>query len=119
MLTSLVIFKLEDGKKLRIEPGFYWDENTIPWIFQWAFPKSGMYAVPALVHDALYYDTTTTQKYADEEFVKWMKALETSKFQLWWRKNIVRLFGWIHWNRNVVEPSQRCLHNRTKIKIYD
>ena len=117
MLMSPCTFLLSDGRKLSIEAGMYWDENSIPYIFQWAFPKSGMYAVATLVHDALYFNTTTSQRFADDEFKYWMKALEVSKWQVFFRYWAVRLFGWLYWNKNVNNPSERCLRNRNLIKI--
>ncbi|ULT44151.1 DUF1353 domain-containing protein [Niabella defluvii] len=68
MLKSNVCFLLTNGARLEVAAGMYWDENSIPYIFQWAFSKSGMYAAAALVHDALYFDTSTTQRFADDEF---------------------------------------------------
>ena len=117
MLMSSCVFELSNGKILSIAPGMYWDENSVPYILQWAFPKSGMYAVPALVHDALYFDTTTSQKFADKEFKKWMCAVGCSKFQCEFRYLAVRLFGGGYWKRNTHNPSERTLHNRKLIKL--
>ena len=83
MLMSTCEFELSNGKILSIAPGMYWDENSVPYIFQWAFPKSGMYAIPALIHDALYFDTTTTKDFADKEFKKWMCAIGCSSLIAW------------------------------------
>lgn len=117
VLKEDVQFLLSNSKVLIIKKGFYWDENSIPWLFQFIFPKSGIYAVPALVHDALYYNTTPTQKFADDEFKIWMKALDITPFQIKFRYTIVRLLGFTYWNKNVKNPSERCLHNRQLTKI--
>jgi hypothetical protein len=117
MLKSSVAFMLSNGRALAIRPGFYWDENSIPYVFQWAFPKSGMYAIPALVHDALYFDTSTTRLFADNEFKYWLQALGVSRRQVCFRYWAVRLFGWLYWRKNRKEPGERCLHNRTLITI--
>lgn len=117
MLKSNVKFLLSNDKVLQIKKGMYWDENSIPWIFQWAFPKSGIYAIPALIHDALYFDTTTSQEFADMEFKYWMEALGISKFQCKVRYLMVRLFGWKWWNKNLKNPGERCKHNRKLIII--
>lgn len=117
MLTSSVSFLLSDGKVLAIAPGMYWDENSVPYILQWAFPKSGIYAIPALVHDALYFDTSTSQAFADNEFKLWMQALGISNRQVWFRYWAVRLFGRKWWKRNVTNPRERCLHNRKLITL--
>ena len=117
MLMSSCVFELSDGRILSIAPGMYWDENSVPYVLQWAFPKSGMYAVPALIHDALYFDTTTSQEYADKEFKKWMCAVGCSRFQCAFRYLAVRLFGGSYWKRNTHNPSERTLHNRKLIKL--
>lgn len=118
VLCTDVTFQLSDGTILAIQSGMYWDENSIPYILQWAFPKSGMYAIPALIHDALYFDTTTSQKYADDEFKKWMKALDVNKRQIWFRYYAVRLFGGSYWNRNKNNPRERAIHNRKHITLF-
>ena len=117
MLMSSCVFELSNGKILSIAPGMYWDENSVPYILQWAFPKSGMYAIPALVHDALYFDTTTTKDFADKEFKMWMQALEVRKRQVWFRYTAVKLFGGSYWKRNTHNPRERTLHNRKLIKL--
>lgn len=117
MLMSSCEFELSDGRILSIAPGMYWDENSVPYVFQWAFPKSGMYAIPALVHDALYFDTTTTKDFADKEFKMWMQALEVRKRQVWFRYTAVKLFGGSYWKRNTHNPRERTLHNRKLIKL--
>lgn len=117
MLMSSCVFELSDGRILSIAPGMYWDENSVPYVLQWAFPKSGMYAIPALVHDALYFDTTTTKDFADKEFKMWMQALEVRKRQVWFRYTAVKLFGGSYWKRNTHNPRERALHNRKLIKL--
>ena len=117
MLMSSCVFELSDGRILSLAPGMYWDENSVPYILQWAFPKSGMYAIPALVHDALYFDTTTTKDFADKEFKMWMQALEVRKRQVWFRYTAVKLFGGSYWRRNTNNPRERTLHNRKLIKL--
>jgi hypothetical protein len=116
VLTSNIRFLLSDGKTLSIKKGFEWDEVTVPYIFQWAFPKSGKYAVSALVHDALYYKIYNSQKFADDEFKKWMDATINPK-QSWLRWLFVRTFGSIYWNKNIRKPSSRLLQNQELIKI--
>lgn len=117
MLMSDCAFQLSTGHVLSIRAGMYWDENSVPYILQWAFPKSGMYAVPALIHDALYFDTTTSQKFADDEFKKWMCAVGCSRFQCWFRYWAVRIFGGGYWRRNLKKPRERALHNRKLISL--
>lgn len=117
MLKSDVMWKLSDGTTLTIEAGMWWDENSIPWALQWAFPKSGIYAVPALIHDALYFDTTTSQKFADNEFRMIMEAMHIKPSQVKFRFLAVRLFGGIYWRKNLKNPGSLTIHNRKFITI--
>jgi hypothetical protein len=116
VLNSNIKFLLSDGKTLTIKKGFEWDEVTVPYIFLWAFPKSGKYAISALVHDALYYSTYKSQKFADDEFKKWMDVTINPN-QSFIRWLFVRTFGWVYWNKNVNTPSSRLLYNQNYIKV--
>lgn len=116
-LNEAVAFKLSDGTLLVIGAGFEWDENSIPFIFQPLFPKSGIYAVPALIHDALYYLAQGEQKFADMEFAIWMCALRINPVQIAFRLWAVDRFGDKWWKKNVEAPSDRCLRNRKLIKL--
>jgi hypothetical protein len=116
VLNSNIKFLLSDGKTLTIKKGFEWDEVTVPYIFLWAFPKSGKYAISALVHDALYYSTYKSQKFADDEFKKWMDVTINPN-QSFIRWLFVRTFGWVYWNKNVNKPSSRLLYNQNYIKV--
>jgi hypothetical protein len=118
VLTTDVVFKLSNGKYLHIAKGFEWDEQSVPWGLQWAFPKSGKYAVSALVHDALYYARYRSQKFADAEFKLWMDET-INRNQSWLRWAFVSLFGGIYWNKNIRKPSDRLLWNQQHIEIID
>ena len=118
ILKEGVTFWLSNDELLSIKAGFEWDEVSVPYGLQWAFPKSGKYAYSALVHDALYYTTHNSQKFADDEFRKWMVATgNINKRQSYLRWVFVRTFGRIFWKKNVRKPSTRCLHNRKLIEI--
>ena len=52
ILKEGVTFWLSNDELLSIKAGFEWDEVSVPYGLQWAFPKSGKYAYSALVHDA-------------------------------------------------------------------
>jgi len=110
MLKNDIVFGLSSKKELRVYCGFEWDENSVPafpFFLRIAFPKSGIYAVPALIHDALYADNTTSQKYADEEYLKWMKAVGISKFQRICRYKAVRWFGKSYWKKSAKDNESR------------
>jgi hypothetical protein len=117
-LCTEVTFLLGNTQAMTIKPGFTWDENSIPWILQPFFPKSGMYAASALVHDALYYLTIHERKWVEEEFRRWMIATGVSKRQVFFRYWAVKLFGWRWWNRNKKRPSDRCINNRKYIMLH-
>jgi len=117
-LRDTVTFKLSDGTLISIKEGFIWDEASIPWILQWAFPKSGIYAFSSLLHDALYYSVYKSQKFADKEFELWMKSFNIKKWQRLFRYYAVRLFGFIYYRKNLNNPSERCLNNRKCIIIH-
>lgn len=117
ILKTDVLYETSYGVTVLIKAGFEWDEASVPWLFRFAFPKSGKYAFSALLHDALYYETKVTQKQADDEFYKWMKVT-INPVQAWLRYKFVRWFGWTYWNKNVRDPSERCLKNRKKILSY-
>lgn len=114
ILTNDVVFQTTYGAKIMIMKGFEWDEASVPWYFRFAFPKSGKYAFAALLHDALYYQTTVTREVADREFYEWMKVtINTNQARL--RYQFVKLFGWVYWNKNIKKPSVRCCQNRKLI----
>jgi hypothetical protein len=118
ILKEDVKFLLSTGELLTIKAGFEWDEVSVPYLLQWAFPKSGKYAYSAMVHDALYYASHRSQKFADDEFKKWMNATGSiNENQSWLRWAFVRMFGGIYWNKNVRKPSERYLKNRKLISI--
>jgi hypothetical protein len=118
ILKEDVKFLLSTGELLTIKAGFEWDEVSVPYLLQWAFPKSGKYAYSAMVHDALYYASYKSQKFADDEFRKWMEATANiSTNQRWLRWVFVRTFGWIYWSANINKPSARFLRNQKYIRI--
>ena len=113
ILRTDVAFQFSDTEYIEIYAGFEWDEASVPYLLQWAYPKSGKYAPSALIHDALYYLRYKSRAYADRVFYEWMKAT-INRDQAIIRYLFVRAFGWIYWNK---KPSQRALKNRTLIKI--
>lgn len=114
IVTDAVTFRLSNGQIMTIEKGFEWDEASIPFIFSWAFPKSGKYAFAALIHDALYYAKHDSQQFADKEFKYWMQATLNSRLQTIVRYAIVRIFGRFWWNAKL---SKRAILNQDKIVI--
>lgn len=118
MLSTKVSFQLSNGQTLTIDKGFTWDESTIPWILLPLFPKSGIYAASALIHDALYYLTVHDKKWVELEFAKWMIATGVSMKQVYFRYWAVSLFGGTWWRRNLSHPSKLCQNNRSVLSLY-
>jgi hypothetical protein len=117
MLSDSVSFELSNGQTLTIGKGFTWDESTIPWILQPLFPKSGLYAASALIHDALYYLTVHDKKWVEIEYAKWMIATGVNMRQVYFRYWAVSLFGRRWWIRNKNRPSRLCIKNREFIQL--
>lgn len=112
VLAKDLVFQFSFGKRVLVMRGFEWDEASVPWYVRWAFQKSGKYAYPALPHDVLYYSKVCTRRQADREFLLFSLQL-TNRNNAYFRYAIIRLFGWIYWNR---KPSQRAIRNRQLIK---
>lgn len=107
VLRTPVKFRVSEKLSVTIQPGFEWDEASVPYLLQWAYPKSGKYAISAMLHDALYYRRYKSRKFADVVFYQWMKAT-INRDQAVMRYLFVRAFGWIFWNK---KRSQRALKN--------
>jgi hypothetical protein len=116
-LATNVTYVLSNGKHLIIKAGFRWDEASIPFVFQPLFPKSGVHAFAALPHDALYYLTQTSKRFADNEYAYWMMALGVSSSQIRWRWWAVEKFGGRWWKKNETKPSELCIYNRNFLKL--
>jgi hypothetical protein len=52
-------------KKVVVPSGFVTDLASIPRAFWIIFPRDGKYSYPAIVHDFLYWDQSTTKEQAD------------------------------------------------------
>jgi hypothetical protein len=116
-LSNDITVQLSNNQTLTIKSGFVWDENSIPWILQPFFPKSGLYAPSALIHDALYYLTAHDKSWVEREYVKWMLATGVSIKQIIFRYIAVSIFGWRWWKRNQSHPSKLCQDNRMLLSL--
>lgn len=92
---------LSNGKIINIEKGFTYDMSTVPkWL--WSFVRPCNDALLAyLIHDKLYsiQDPSMTRKQVDQEMLYWSNIINDNKFDNKLRYYIVRLLGWIWWNR--------------------
>lgn len=116
ILATGVLIEYSFGVRARVSPGFNWDEASVPWILQWAFPKSGKHAYPALPHDVAYYAKFCTRKQADVEFLLYALNMGTRPLVAYLRYFALRCFGGIWWRR---KPSKFAARNRRLISIYN
>ncbi len=116
-LLAPVSFLLGNGQVITAQAGFEWDEQSVPWIGQPIFPKSGIYAPSALPHDILYYLTVHHKPWVEEEFRRWMIATELPPRQIAFRYWAVKKFGFKWWNKNLRNPGPRCIRNRALISL--
>lgn len=108
---------LSNGDKIVLQAGWEYDGSTVPYFFQWAFPKWGIYSFNSLVHDVLYYKKYGDRAFADKEHFIWGKALAIKEMDNWCRYLVLRAFGWIYWNKSKNKPSARALRNNTLTTI--
>jgi hypothetical protein len=83
-----------------IPKNFPFDFASIPRVFWWLLPKEGRYARAALVHDYLYRTKTLSRPTADALFLSIMDNDGVSGFIARLMYAAVRLFGWLHYNRD-------------------
>ncbi len=86
--------------QIEVEVGFHTDFASVPWLAQLMFPTWGKYGNPAVIHDWLYWQQTTTRKYADDTFLDAMNVTGVDnmrKYVIYWG---VRCFGCFAWIRN-------------------
>jgi hypothetical protein len=93
--------QLSNGVVINILSGFTYDMSTVPkWLWSVVRPfNDGLFGY--LVHDALYLDRShgMTRKECDDEMLFWTTLTNKNKFDNKLRWLIVRLLGWIWWNK--------------------
>lgn len=106
MLLKKLRFKLSNGKKITIPKGFVWDLSSVPRFLWGLLPPDGDFEVASLIHDYLYITKSSSQKFADDEMLKWSKVMSGThnkisirNFDNQVRYVAVRLFGWIVYHR--------------------
>jgi hypothetical protein len=102
-IENPLLIKLSNGKYLKIDKGFYYDMATVPkWLWSIVRPfNDGL--IGYLIHDRLYVirDHEMTRKEVDEEMLFWTNLTNKNKFDNYLRYFIVRLLGWLWWNKIV------------------
>lgn len=91
----------DKGKKIEVPIGFPSDGASIP---KFAYSIiggrwTGRYTKASIIHDWLYHSQTTTRKEADIIFIVAMRVLGVSLWKRVTMYRIVRMFGFIPWNR--------------------
>jgi len=83
-----------------VPAGTFTDFASTPWYMHWIFPPTGKYSKAAVVHDFLYRSGVKSRKDADNIFLEAMGTLDVPK----WKRNsmfiVVRLFGWVPFNKH-------------------
>jgi len=106
-LENTINLLLSNNDKITIYKGFEWDLASVPQFVQNIIRESGDDDIAYLIHDYLYVNKPYSRKFADNEMLKWAKAMKgTKKWSLrnWdikTRYYIVRAFGWIVWNKGL------------------
>lgn len=108
-LENTLTIELSDKSHIFIDEGFIWDLSSVPRFLWWLLPPDGDFELASLIHDFLYIHRRKlgySRKFADEEMLKWSKAVNGTKNKVSVRNLdnqvryiAVRLFGWIVWNK--------------------
>ena len=102
-IENPLLIKLSNQKYLKIDKGFYYDMSTVPkWLWSIVRPyNDGL--IGYLIHDRLYVirDHEMSRKEVDKEMLFWTNLTNKNKFDNYLRYFIVRLLGWLWWNKIV------------------
>jgi len=85
-----------------VTTGFVCDLASIPRLFWSVLPKTARYTAPAIIHDYLYWfqPASHTRLQADAVFSAGMRDLGVATWKRWLIHTMVRLAGWMSWNKN-------------------
>ena len=108
--------RLSDGYLLKISKGTIWDGASVPSWLHWLFPPTDEGWLGDLIHDMLWidkeaqfkyfeYNIYKARKFADEERLKWRKALAPKKwFFNWISHRVIRLIGGFYYSKQLKIP---------------
>lgn len=102
-LLKPVVVELSNLMVLLIPRGYVWDLASAPKILHNIISTDNDAEIAFLIHDYLYENRIESQKFADNEMLKWQRAVNGT--QKWSWRNIdnylrfwaVRLFGKTYW----------------------
>ena len=96
-----LVYEIADtGRRVVVPEGFVTDFASIPRPLWPIYPRTGRYQFPAVVHDFLYWEQSTTREDADRIFLQGMKESTVAKKDRLIIFNAVRIGGSAAWNRN-------------------
>ncbi|MEH2489383.1 hypothetical protein V1280_005322 [Bradyrhizobium sp. AZCC 2230] len=90
----------KDLQRVDVPKGFITDFASVPRIFWSVLPRDGTYLYPAIVHDYMYWNQSTSRDQADETLREGMQDFSVDPISLnavYWG---VRAGGWVAWNKN-------------------
>ncbi|PYC03732.1 hypothetical protein DMX09_16455 [Pseudomonas protegens] len=102
-LTQEIGWKPNPGQTpppVQVSVGFVTDFASIPRAFWVALPTDGDYAYPAVIHDYLYWEQTTSREEADLILKYAMQDFGISTAKIMTIYGAVRAAGWAAWNEN-------------------
>lgn len=104
-LLKPLSIELSNGEIHSISNGFKWDLASVPKFLQGIISPDNDAEIAFLIHDYLYENRLISQKFADNEMLKWERAVNGT--QKWSLRNIdnylrfwaVRMFGKRIWKK--------------------
>lgn len=105
-LEAELTVKLSNGRTVFFPEGFTWDLASVPQVFHGIIRPEGEDNIAYLIHDYLYTTMVESRKFADDEMLRWAKAMKQTRrislrnIDIHIRYFAVRAFGWIVWNKN-------------------
>lgn len=118
ILDRDITVELSDNTIVVLRKGWEYDGASVPYIFQWAFPKFGIYSYNSLIHDICYFNHIKSRKFADKQHFIFGKAIGVKKLDNNIRYVFLRLFGWIYWYKGKYFPTQRAKRNKLFTEIF-
>ena len=115
-LTTDLNIELSDGYILKIPKGYIFDGASVPKCLWWLFPPIDKGVIGDLIHDRLWddkqaqfyffnYSTYEARKFADDERMRWRKAIAEDKKVFNFISNLViRLIGGFYYSKQLKIP---------------
>jgi hypothetical protein len=99
--SNPIVYEVANTKKTVVVPkGFVTDLASIPRLFWTLLPRDGVYMLPAVVHDYLYWTQGCSRSEADTVLFLAMKEYEIEPLRRWVIYLGVRAFGFWAWRAN-------------------